>query len=234
MALEDEPPVIEGHISRTFDGELAALHLHVVQMGGLVLKQVQDAADAYTEWQPETAQRVLRHEREVNAYERTIDAEQFGLIARRAPVASDLKVIVAMSKCIAELERAGDEAKKIAAAVQRHAGRPGHATTRDARRMAGLAIGLLRLSLEALDRIDADAAKEVIARDKELDAEYADGLRRLLKRAVDSPQHFDVALDAAFVLKSLERVGDHARNLARQVRGIVSETVTRDGVRQQA
>src|SRR5690606_18722759 len=121
------------HISRTFDGELAALHLHVVQMGGLVLKQVQDAAEAYTEWQPRVAQRVLQHERDVNEFERTIDAEQFGMIARRAPVASDLKVIVAMSKCIAELERAGDEAKKIAAAVERHAGRPGHATTRDAR-----------------------------------------------------------------------------------------------------
>lgn len=234
MGLEDEPPLIEGHISRTFDGELASLHLHVVQMGGLVLKQVQDAAEAYTEWQPGIAQRVLQHERDVNEFERTIDAEQFGMIARRAPVASDLKVIVAMSKCIAELERAGDEAKKIAAAVERHAGRPGHATTRDARRLAGLAISLLRLSLQALDRIDADAAAEVIARDRELDAEYADGLRRLLKRAVDSPQHFDVALDAAFVLKSLERVGDHARNLARQVRGIVSETITGGAVRQQA
>lgn len=232
--MQDEPPVIEGHISRTFDGELASLHLHVVQMGALVLKQVQDAATAYTDWQPETAQRVLQHEPDVNDYERTIDAEQFGLIARRAPVASDLKVIVAMSKCIAELERAGDEARKIAAAVQRHAGRPGHATTRDARRMADLATSLLRLSLEALDRIDGDAAREVIARDKELDAEYAQGLRRLLKRAVDSPRHFDVALDAAFVLKSLERVGDHARNLARQVRGIVDEAVARDGVRQQA
>ena len=60
MAMDDEPPAIEGHISKTFDGELASLHLHVVQMGGLVLKQVQDAAAAYTEWQPETAQRVVR------------------------------------------------------------------------------------------------------------------------------------------------------------------------------
>jgi len=232
--MDDEPPMIEGHISKSFDGEMASLHLHVLQMGGLVLMQVQNAAVAYTEWQPETAQRVLRFEHDVNNYEHTIDAEQFGLIARRAPLAGDLRVIVAMSKCTAELERAGDEAKKIAGAVLRHAGRPGQATTRDARRMAGLATSLLRLSLEALDRIDTTAAAQVIARDKELDAAYAEGLRRLLKRAVDSPQHFDVALEAAFVLKSLERVGDHARNLARQVRGIVNDTVTRGGLRQQA
>ncbi len=229
--MNDAPPAIEGHNSKAFDGELASLHLHVVQMGGLVLKQVTDAADAYAEWRPDTAERVVQQEREVNAYERTIDAEQFGLIARRAPVASDLRVIVAMSKCIAELERAGDEAKKIAGAVLRHAGRPGNATVHDARHMGRLAESLLRLSLESLDRIDADAAAQVIARDRELDAEYADGLRRLLRHAVQDPQHFDVTLEAAFVLKSLERIGDHARNLARQVCGIVSETVARDGVR---
>ncbi len=229
MLGKDEPPTIEGHISRTFDGELASLHLHVVQMGGLVLKQVQDATHAYTGWRPDTARRIVEREREVNAYERTIDAEQFNLIARRAPVAGDLRAIVAMSKCIAELERAGDEAKKIAAAVLRHAVPPGQATTSDASHLGELAVSLLRLSLESLDRIDAVAAAQVIARDAELDAEYATGLRRLMKRAVDDPQHFDVTLDAAFVLKSLERIGDHARNLARQVCGIVNEAIS-DGV----
>jgi phosphate transport system protein len=219
-AMHDEPPAIEGHTSRTFNGELAALHLHVVQMGGLVLRQVQSAATAYTEWQPEAARQVVATEPQVNAYERTIDAEQFGLIARRAPVASDLRVIVGMSKCIAELERAGDEAKKIAGTVLRHADSPVHATSQDARHMGSLAVALLRLSLESLDRIDADAAAQVIARDAQLDAEYSAGLRRLLTRAVADPHHFDVTLEAAFVLKSLERIGDHARNLARQVRGM--------------
>jgi phosphate transport system protein len=80
-----------------------------------------------------------------------------------------------------------------------------------------LAVSLMRLSLEALDRIDTAACMEVIARDKELDAEYAAGLRRLLSRAMEDPRHFDVALEAAFALKSLQRIGDHARNLARHV-----------------
>jgi len=234
MPSNDELPVVEGHISKTFDGELSSLHLHVVQMGGLVLKQVQEAALAYREWQPETARQVVQHEHDVNSYEETIDAEQFGLIARRAPVASDLRVIVAMSKCIAELERAGDEARKIAGAVLRHAGRPDRATVSDVQHLSELAVSLLRLSLESLDRIDDAAAAQVIERDEELDAEYASGLRRLLRRAVDETQHVDVTLDAAFVLKSLERIGDHARNLARQVRGIVSETAKQDGVQQHA
>ena len=81
-------------------------------------------------------------------------------------------------------------------------------------------MSLLRLSLEAFDRIETSLAAEVIARDRELDAEYAAGLRRLLTRAMEDPRHFDVALQAAFVLKALERIGDHARNLARYVQTI--------------
>ena len=125
-----------------------------------------------------------------------------------------------MSKAVAELERAGDEAKKIARTVLRRGGRPGPATTRDARHLGRLAVSLLRLSLEAFDRIEPSLAAEVIARDRELDAEYAAGLRRLLTRAMEDPRHFDVTLEAAFVLKSLERIGDHARNLARHVQSI--------------
>ncbi len=212
------------HISRSFDGALATLHVHVIEMGGLVLDQVREAADAYTEWKADSAERVIERERAVNAYDASIDAEQFTLIARRQPVAADLRAIIAMSKGVAELERAGDEAKKIAWTVLRHGGRPGHATARDARHLGKLAVSLLRLSLDSLDRVDPALASEVIARDEELDAEYAAGLRRLLTRAMEDPRHFDVTLEAAFVLKSLERVGDHARNLARHVQSIGRES----------
>lgn len=232
--MNDEVPLTEGHISRAFDGELGALQLHVVQMGTLVLAQVGHAMQAYTRWDAAAAQRVLDHEREVNAFEHDIDAEQFALLARRSPLAGDLRVVVAMSKCIAELERAGDEAKKIAATVMRHAGRPGPATSQDAQHLGELAVSLLRLSLRALDAIDGEAAAQVIARDRELDAEYAQGLRRLLKRATEDAGNVEVTIEAAFVLKALERIGDHARNLARQVRGIVGEAMARTGVAQQA
>jgi len=216
--------MIEGHTSKAFDGALASLHVRVIEMGGLVLDQVREAAFAYTEWDAPAAERVIERERTVNAYDKSIDAEQLTLIARRQPVASDLRAIIAMSKAVAELERAGDEAKKIARTVLGHGGRPGPGTTRDARHLARLAVSLLRLALDAFDGIEFDLATEVIARDRDLDAEYTAGLRRLLTRAMEDPRHFDVALEAAFVLKSLERIGDHARNLGRHVLSIGHES----------
>jgi phosphate transport system protein len=193
--------------------------VRVIEMGGLVLDQVREATRAYTDWEEEGALRVLERERQVNAYDKSIDSEQLLLIARRAPVAGDLRAIVAMSKCVAELERAGDEAKKIAKYVLAGS-HPGPATARDTRHLGELAVSLLRLALEALDTIDASLCDEVIARDKDLDAEYAAGLRRLMTRAMEDPRHFEVTVEAAFVLKSLERIGDHARNLARHVQSI--------------
>jgi phosphate transport system protein len=212
--------MIEGHVSRAFDGALAALHMRVIEMGGLVLEQVREAAHAYTEWDSKSAERVVERERTVNNYDRTIDAEQITLIARRQPVANDLRAIIAMSKAVGELERVGDEAKKIARTVLGRGTRPGPGTTSDARHLARLAVALLRTSLDAFDRLELELASEVITRDRELDTEYAAGLRRLLTRAMEDPRNFDVALEAAFVLKSLERIGDHARNLARHVQWI--------------
>jgi len=215
--MSHEFPPLEGHISKAFDGALASLHVKVIEMGGLVLDQVREATHAYTEWDEEAALQVIERERDVNSYKKTIDSEQLLLIARRAPVASDLRAILAMSKCVADLERAGDEARKIAKNVIGTGARPGVATSRDARHLGELATSLLRLSLEALDTIDTARCSEVIARDEDLDQEYAAGLRRLLTRAMEDPRHFEVAVEAAFVLKSLERIGDHARNLARHV-----------------
>jgi phosphate transport system protein len=212
--------MIEGHTSRAFDGALAALHVRVIEMGGLVLDQVREAAQAYTEWDSKCAERVIERERTVNQYDRSIDAEQLALIARRQPVANDLRAIIAMSKAVGELERVGDEAKKIARAVLGRGVRPGPGTSKDARHLGQLAVNLLRLSLESFDSLDLPTAAEVITRDHELDMEYAAGLRRLLTRAMEDPRNFDVALEAAFVLKSLERIGDHARNLARHVQWI--------------
>jgi phosphate transport system protein len=218
---------IEGHISRAFDSELSALHVRIVEMGALVLLQVREAANAYTEWDERAAQLVLERERQVNLAEAEIEAEALRVIARRQPVASDLRAILALTRAVAEIERAGDEAKKIAQTVLGAAGRvgqrPGPATARDARHLATLAVSLVRLSLEALDRLDCDKAREVVARDHDLDAEYGAGMRRLLTRAMEDSRQFGVALEAAFVLKSLERIGDHARNVARFVLSIGSD-----------
>lgn len=217
---------LEGHTSRAYDGALSSLHVRVVEMAGLVLLQVREAANAYTDWDAALAQRVLERENAVDAYDLDVDESSLRLIALRQPVAADLRAIIAMSKSVAELERAGDEARKIAQAVLGHAGRagerPGTATTRDLRHLAQLAISLLRLSLEAFDRLDEDLAADVVARDRDLDSEYSDSLRRLMSRAMEDPRQISAALQAAFVAKSLERIGDHARNLARRVQSFAA------------
>jgi phosphate transport system protein len=216
--------MLEGHISKAFDGALAGLQIRVVEMGGLVLEQVREAAHAYTEWQESSATRVLDRAHEVAEYDARLGSEQLTLIARRQPVASDLRATVGMSKVVGELERASAEARKIGRTVVGHDRRPAPATARDARHLGKLAVSLLRLALEAFDRLDPLLAADVIDRDKELDAEYAAGLRRLLTHAMEDPRQFELSLEAAFVLKSLERIGDHARTIARHVQSIVGDS----------
>jgi phosphate transport system protein len=217
--------MLEGHISKAFDGELAALHIRVLEMGGLVLDQVRQATSAYSDWDSRIAQLVADREAQVLRYAGTIYDDQVALIARRNPVASDLRAIIALAKVGAELDRAGAEARKIARTVLLQSGRPGRRTSSDARHLAHLAITLLRLSLESLDRLDGDQAEQVIDRDQDLDAEYAAGLRRLLTRALEDPAQLEVTVEAAFALKSLERIGDHARNIAEQVSGMAARLV---------
>src|SRR5262245_1540029 len=150
--------MIEGHIARAYDGALLALHLKIVEMGGLALDQVREAMRAYEEWSLPAAARVMEREGTVNAYDHEIDREQLTLLARRQPVGSDLRIIIAMSKMVGELERVGDEAKKIARVVMADAGRPAGATSRDAVHLGKLATDLLRLALEAVDRLDFERA----------------------------------------------------------------------------
>ncbi len=217
----------EGHISKAFDGELAALHIHVLEMGGLVLDQVREATRAYVEWDTKAAQLVNDRELQVERYTAAVFDDQLRLIARRNPVASDLRAIISLAKIGAELDRAGAESRKIARTVLQQGGRPGRGTSTDARHLARLASSLLRQSLEALDTIDAGMADEVIDHDQDLDSEYAAGLRRLLTRAMEEPGRIDITVEAAFVLKALERIGDHARNVSQQVAAIAAHPAAR-------
>jgi phosphate transport system protein len=224
MATGDGQPLLEGHISRSFDGDLAALHLRVTAMGALVLHQVHGAVAAYSDWRTAPAEQVAAREPSVNTSQQQIDAEALRVIARRQPVATDLRAILSFERSVSDLERIGDEACKIARLVlagNAHEGvgngRPGPATARDVRQLGRLAVQMVRGAVEAFDRMDADAAAAIIQRDRDLDAEYAAGLRRLLTRAMEDPRQLQAAVQSAFVLKSIERIGDHARNVAQQV-----------------
>ena len=212
---------LEGHTTRAFDGDLSSLHVHAVAMGALVIEQVQLAVSSYSNWDRPAATLVLERERKINLYDAEIEEAALQLIARRQPMAQDLRAVFAIDKVVSELERAADEAKKLALAVltdsESNGFRPGAATAREARQLGRLAALMIRAALEAFDRLDPAAAAAVIKQDQEMDAEYGAALRRILTRAMEDVRHTQAAIEAAFIMRSLERIGDHARNIARHV-----------------
>jgi phosphate transport system protein len=201
------------------------LHLRAVAMGALVIEQVQLAVNAYSNWDRATATLVLDRERKINSYDAEIEEAALQVIARRQPVAQDLRAVFAIDKVVTELERAADEAKKLALTVladsETHGFKPGAATVREARSLGRVAVLMIRSALEAFDRLDPAAAVRVIQQDQEMDSEYAAALRRILTHAMEDPRRLQAAIEAAFIMRSLERIGDHSRNIARHIGFVV-------------
>jgi phosphate transport system protein len=211
----------EGHTAKVFDTALSELRLHVVAMGGLAIDQVSIAVRALIDVDAELAQVVLVRESKLNDFERTIDREAFRLIALHQPMAGDLRMAKAVSRLTVELERVGDEAKKIARFATRLATGEPHgpvrAVSRFLKHMAELTTGMLRDAVRALDEADIDLAHGVTSKDSELDAEFAAALRQLLTLAMQDQRFLGATIDTVFALKGLERIGDHAKNIAEQV-----------------
>ena len=216
----------EGHTARVFDAALGDLRLHVVAMGGLAIDQVSTAVRALLEEDASLAKIVLSRESRMNELERSVDREAFRLIALHQPMASDLRMAKAVSRITVELERVGDEAKKIARFAARLAtGEPQgpvHAVARYLRHMAELTASMMREAVRAFDEADPDLARAVASRDSELDAEFAAALRQLLTLAMEDQRFLGATIDTVFALKGLERIGDHAKNIAEQVVFIAS------------
>ena len=211
----------EGHTAKVFDTALSELRLNVVAMGGLAIDQVATAVRALLDGDAELARVVLVRESKLNDLERTIDREAFRLIALHQPMAGDLRMAKAVSRITVELERVGDEAKKIARFATRLAkGEPQgpvRAVARFLKHMAELTAGMLRDAVRALDEADIDLARGVTSKDSELDAEFAAALRQLLTLAMQDQRFLGATIDTVFALKGLERIGDHAKNIAEQV-----------------
>ena len=219
------------HISTQFDSELSGISSRVLEMGGLVESQVVQAVYALTHSSGETASNVLRAEERVNQMEMEIDHDLSTIIARRQPTARDLRLLIAISKTIGNLERVGDEAARIARTMQRLMNSGISSKLRlpvgDISFEASLAIALLRKSLDAFARLDASAALEVMKKDNEIDVEFDGLLRKLVTYMMEDPRTISASIDLVFVAKAIERVGDHAKNLAEQVIYVVKGTDVR-------
>jgi phosphate transport system protein len=211
------------HLSSQFDAELSAISARVLEMGGLVEAQVAQAVYALTHFSHVTAEQVIRQEHRVNQMEIDMDRDLSTVIARRQPTARDLRLLIATSKTIGNLERVGDEAARIARTVQRvtNFGMSGRLPIADVAFEAGLAIASLRRALDAFARLDALQALQVIKQDSEIDAEFDGLMRKLITYMMEDPRTISACIDLVFVVKALERVGDHAKNIAEQVIYIV-------------
>ena len=207
------------HLSTQFDAELSGISSRVLEMGGLVESQVSQSLYALTHFSGETATQVLQEEERVNRMEVEIDRDLSAIIARRQPTARDLRLLIAVSKSIANLERVGDEAARIARVVQRliASGASTKLPVGDLQHVGELAGAQLRRALDAFARLDTGSAVEVLKQDDLIDREFEGLLRKLITYMMEDPRTISASIDLVFVAKAVERVGDHAKNLAEAI-----------------
>ena len=204
------------HLSTQFDTDLDVISNNLMRLGGLVESQVSQAIYALSKSSAEVAEEVLEIENEVNALEIEIDHEIASFIARRQPTAGDLRLLVAMSKTTANLERAGDEAAKIARKVTSiiNGVAPLALPFSELRVCGGLATELLRKTLDAFTRLEVQTAVGILQNDGIFDREFDGFMRKLITYMMEDPRTISASLDLIFIAKSIERVGDHSRNIA--------------------
>jgi phosphate transport system protein len=190
-------------------------------MGGLVMDQTRLSMHALREKDLDAAHLVIKREQNVDALEVKIDDEIVSVIARRCPVAKDLRVTTAISKAVTDLERIGDEAARIAhLAVTMYdsdTNDPSSHLLRDTIVMGKLAMAMLNESLEILDLLDADRAQEMVTKHSELDEEFQSALRRLTTFVLEDARNVGHAINIVLAIKALERIGDHAKNISEYV-----------------
>src|SRR5262245_19957822 len=198
---------------------MARAHKLVVQMGERVKRQVEDAVESLASGSPALISQILKHEVVINSLERSLDELSGQIIARRQPTAGDLRFVLAVVGMTTDLERIGEEAKKIALQARKifaH-GMPAQPRTIEVRRMATIVQDMLRQAISALDTLDPRAAVALAKRDEESDLAFQGMLRQLISFMIEDPRTITACLDYLFVAKSLERIGDHARNVSEHV-----------------
>jgi phosphate transport system protein len=205
------------HISSRFNEDLERIRGRVLEMGGMVERQLIQALNAITASAANFAQ-VAQDEKTVNQLERSIDEDCCNILATRSPAASDLRLLIAVLKIITDLERIGDESEKIAAIGVRMAqGEQPAGRYREVRNLGKLVLESLRSALDAYARLNTDLAFDVVRRDRLVDEEYESIQRRAITFMMEDPRLIRRTLDVMWVVRALERVGDHAKNICEYV-----------------
>ncbi|WP_269532673.1 phosphate signaling complex protein PhoU [Chitinimonas sp. BJYL2] len=207
------------HISKQFDIELEAARAKILAMAGLVEEQFRDAMKALETGNPELINKVEETEKRVNALHIEIDDDCMHIIARRQPAASDLRMVLTVNKAVNDLERIGDKAAKIAgrARLIYEAGRVNVPRMSDLSYQAGIALTMLRSAFDGFARLDPSVASQVAREDIKLDEEFKAIQRQLITYMMEDPRTISLALEIIEIAKAIERVGDHAKNVAEYV-----------------
>ena len=208
------------HIHHRFDRELESLRNRVVSMGGLAESQVNDALTALREQNTELADYVIRTDHRVNAQEVSIDEDCTYILARRQPAAGDLRMVMAIIKTITDIERIGDESEKIArATIELEAA--GFANTgvlmQQIDGLGLMVVGLLREALDAFVRMDMESAVKTARKDKDVDKRYFELLAELIDHMKTDPADIEEFQSLIWVVRALERIGDHAKNICEYI-----------------
>jgi len=206
------------HISRRFNEDLEKVRHAVLAMGGLVEQQFDQAIQALADGDSDLGLRVSKQDKQVNQMEVNIDEECSRILATRAPAASDLRLIIAVIKTITDLERIGDEASKIGKLAARLATveRPA-ANYREVRNLAHHVKQMIRDTMDAFARLDAKGAIEVVRADDVVDDEYESIYRQCITFMMEDPRTISRAMDSTWIARSLERIGDHLKNICEYV-----------------
>ncbi len=204
------------HTSTQFDAELEEVRRQVMVMGSLVESQIQLAMDALASNDVALMDRIIEDDHRVNGMEVTIDEKCVRIIARRQPAANDLRMVMAVIKTITDIERIGDEAKKIARMGKLLSHREHFYSPRytEILRATRLVLDMLHQSLDSFARLNISNVAHVMRQDELVDDEFRTILRYLITLMMEDPRTISNALEMLFIAKSVERMGDHAQNIA--------------------
>ena len=207
------------HISSQFDADLEDVRTRMLQMGGVVEQQVRNAFSVYEDGALHLQETIKTAEDRINQMEIELDDRCTHLIVRRQPAAGDLRLVMAVVKTITDLERIGDEADKIAryATSMRERGQVNLPGFSDVHIAGNIAVTMLKDSLDAFARLDATMAGRIVLQDKQIDNEFRSILRQLITFMMEDPRTISTALDIIWIAKAIERIGDHAQNIAEYV-----------------
>lgn len=217
---------LEGHTYQRFDGELNHLHLSLLEMGGLVTDQASEALDSIKHQDLVKARKVCEREHQVDVLEKEIDSRITAILAKRSPLARDLRGLMAFSKAVTDLERIGNEAVRMASIskiiYENEVSNPSSYLLHDVHAMGKVVCNQLKESLNIFDLLDFERAEVLLNNRDELDEEFEVGLRRLTTYVMEDSRNVGHVINIVLVLKSLERIGNHAHNLAEYIVYLVS------------